>query len=247
MKDIHNHILFGIDDGSDSYQKSIEILNTLRSRGVTDIVATPHYIIGTNYNSNNKKKLELIKKLQKDTSIKLYIGNEVYIDNNILEYIKNGEISTINNSKYLLMELPLNEKMDSYKDIIFNLRNNDIIPVIAHPERYHYMNINELESLINQGCIFQGNISSLSGKYGKNAKKNLELLLKKHMIHVLGTDTHTHVVDLETCYERLSNLVDEKMYDELLCKNFEKIVNNKDIEVYEIVKVGNIFKKEKIL
>lgn len=246
MKDIHNHLLYGIDDGSDTFDKSIQLLKELNDRGVTDIVLTPHYIIGTNYNSSNKEKLKLLKKLQKETNIKLYLGNEVYIDNNIIEYIKKGEISTINNSRYLLMELPLKEKLENTKDIIFNLRREGIIPIIAHPERYHHLDIKYLEELIYQGCLFQGNISSLTGKYGKFAKENLELLLKKHMIHVLGTDTHKHVVDLDIAYNILNKILDKDMYDEILCKNFDKIVNNKDIEVYEIVKVGKFFKKEKI-
>lgn len=245
MKDIHTHLLYGIDDGSNTFEKSIELLEELYKRGVTDIVLTPHYIIGTNYNSSNKEKLKLLKKLQSKTNIKLYLGNEVYIDNNIIDYIKNGEISTINNSKYLLMELPLKEKLSTTNDIIFGLRREGIVPIIAHPERYHYLDIKYLEDLINQGCLLQGNITSLAGKYGKNAKENLELLIKKHMIHVLGTDTHKHVVDLSEAYDILKKLLDKDMYDELLCKNFDKIVNNKDVEAYEILKVGSFFKKEK--
>ena len=247
MKDIHNHILYNIDDGSNSYQKSIEILNNLEQRGVTDIVATPHYIIGTNYNSDNKKKLELLNKLKKETNINLYIGNEVYIDNNILDYIKSNEISTINNSRYLLVELPLNEKLECANDIIFELRNNGIVPILAHPERYHYLTIEDLKKFIDQGCLLQGNITSLLGKYGKNAKDNLKLLIKKRMIHVLGTDTHlTSTIDIEKCLEILKELVDEDIYMDLLELNFDKIINNEKLVSYEIVDKKTWFKKEKV-
>ena len=60
---IHNHFIYGIDDGSTSLEQSIKILNILEKGGVTDIVVTPHYIEGTNYNSNNKTKQSLLKKL----------------------------------------------------------------------------------------------------------------------------------------------------------------------------------------
>ena len=246
MKDIHNHLLYGIDDGSDSLDTSIHLLNDLKHRGVTDIVLTPHYIIGTDYNINNSSKIEIMNELQKHTDIKLYMGNEVFIDNNILEYIKKGEISTINNSRYLLMELPLDEKLESANEIIFRLRDGGIIPVIAHPERYHYLSIKDMEKLIDQGCLFQGNISSLIGKYGKSAKKNLELLIRKHMIHVLGTDIHLHVFDIEKCKSILKKLVEKDIYDDMMCNNFDKIVNNKDVDIYPIIKVGNFFKREKI-
>lgn len=247
MKDIHNHLLYGIDDGSDNYKRSVEILNNLSREGVTDIVVTPHYIIGSNYNSNNKTKEELIKKLQKETNIKLYIGNEVYIDNGIIENIKMGNISTINNSNYLLIELPLRESLDCAKDIIFDLRNNGIIPIIAHPERYHYLKLEDLVTFIDMGCLLQGNITSLNNKYGKNAKRNLELLLKKHMIHVLGTDTHNNGdINLNDCRSLLKKIVDDKMYNDLINNNFSKIINNDRVEAYEIISKKGIFKREKI-
>jgi len=247
MKDIHNHILYNIDDGSNSYQKSIEILNNLEQRGVTDIVATPHYIIGTNYNSDNKKKLELLNKLKGETNINLYIGNEVYLDTDILEYINNKQISTINNSRYLLVELPLNEKLECANEIVFELRNNDIVPVLAHPERYHYLTLDDLRKFIDQGCLLQGNLPSLLGKYGKEAKDNLKLLLKKRMIHVLGTDTHlTSNIDIEKCLEILKQLVDKDIYLDLVERNFDRIINNEKIISYEIIDKKHWFKKEKI-
>ena len=244
MKDIHNHLLYNIDDGSISLEDSIEILNDLYGKGVTDIVLTPHYIIGTNYNSNNKKKMELLKKLKQNTKVNLYLGNEIYLDNNIIDYIKKGEISTINNSKYLLVELPLSEKLDSAKDIIFELVSNGAVPIIAHPERYHYLSLKDLEDFINQGCLLQGNISSLIGKYGEDAKKNLELLLKKHMIHVLGTDTHRHKIDITSCLNSLKAIIDENMFNDLTINNFDNIVNDKDVEAYEIIDTKGFFKEK---
>lgn len=246
MKDIHNHLMFEVDDGSTDIELSIKNLKKMEEEGVTEIMLTPHYIIGTNYNTNNKEKQKKLKQLQEHTKIKLYLGNEVFIDNNIIEYLKKDEISTLNNSRYLLIELPLTSKLDKVEDIIFELRNNNIIPVIAHPERYHYITLDELIKYIDQGCLLQGNISTLSGKYGKRAKQNLQLLLKKHMIHILGTDTHTNVIDLKQCNEELSQLIDSKMIKEITYKNFDKIINNQEINQYDIIKSKNIFKKERI-
>lgn len=246
MKDIHNHLLYGIDDGSDSLDKSISILKQMECCGVTDIVLTPHYIIGTNYNKGNDFKLERLNELQRYTSIKLYLGNEVFIDNNIIKYIKNNEISSINGSRYVLIELPLNEYLMSMNDIIFDLRNNGYIPIIAHPERYHYMNLDDLINLINQGCLLQGNITSLIGKYGNNSKDNLILLLKKHMIHFLGTDTHGSLANIDICLNKLSRIVSSEMKDDLLCLNFDKVINNKEIIPYNIIEVKSLFKKEMI-
>ena len=247
MKDIHNHILYGIDDGSISYLDSIRILKELEQEQIHDILLTPHYIIGSDYNANNKKKIELLNTLKNKTSVNLYIGNEVYIDNDIIDYIKKGMISTINNTRYLLIELPLNEKLEIMYDIIFELRSYGVIPIVAHPERYHYLKLEDLIKLIDQGCLLQGNITSLNNKYGKDAKDNLILLLKKHMIHVLGTDTHRNgKINLKEALDTLKKIVDVEIYKDLTYRNFDKIINDIDINTYEIVNTSNIFKKEKL-
>ncbi len=70
------------------------------------------------------------------------------------------------------------------------------------------------------------------------------MLIKKNMIHILGTDTHRHLDDLNTCYEKLKKLVDEKMYDDLTWRNFDKIVNGEKVSTYEIIKLKELFTKE---
>ncbi len=246
MRDLHNHLLFGIDDGSASLEESIELLKEMENSRVTDIMLTPHYITGSDYNANNKKKLALLEQLKDKTNINLYLGNEVYIDNNVLENIKKGEISTLNNSRYVLIEFPLNEKLELCPTIIKNLIMSGYVPIIAHPERYHYYDLEFFQELIEEGCLLQGNITSLCGKYGGNAKHNLELLVKKHMIHFMGTDTHRSIYPLNDCYILLSKIVDLNMYKDITANNFMKVVNNEKIEPYEIVKAGGLFTIEKI-
>lgn len=247
MKDLHNHLLYGIDDGSRTIEESIILLHKMESEGVTDIVLTPHYIIGTQYNCNNEKKKELLERLKGYTSINLYLGNEVFLDNGINEYIENGEITTINNTKYLLIEFPLNKNLEYGIEMVDNLIKKGYIPIIAHPERYHYFELKDLEYLVNSGCLLQGNITSLMGKYGNSSKKNLEMLIKKHMIHLLGTDTHRNVLDLKECCSILKKITDDNMYKDLLENNFDRVINNQKVSKYDIVKLKGFFTKEKIL
>lgn len=247
MKDIHSHILYGIDDGSRDLDESITILKKLEKNNITDLVLTPHYIIGSKYDCDNKKKKEILDKLQKNTSIKLYLGNEIYIDNDILKYINEDKISSINGTKYILVEFPLSRKLSCVEELIFNLRNNDYIPIIAHPERYHYFTIDDLIKLVDLGCLFQGNITSLIGKYGRDAKNNLELLLKKQMISVLGTDTHRDFdYGIDEALLKLEKLVDSNYYNDLVEDNFDKIINNKNVPKYKIKTTKTFFRKEKI-
>ena len=247
MKDLHAHILYGIDDGSKDYENSIDILKKMEQNSITEIVLTPHYIIGSKYNSDNKTKKKLLESLKNKTKLKLYIGNEIYIDNDILEYIEKDKISSINNTKYLLVEFPLSRKLTCMYELIFELRKNNYIPIIAHPERYHYLKLDDLEKLIEGGCLFQGNITSLLNKYGSYAKRNFELLIKKHMIHVLGTDTHRDFdYNLEEALNKLKKITSSEYYMDLTERNFDKIVSNKKVNTYDIVKTHSFFRKEKI-
>ena len=168
--DIHSHILYNIDDGSKSLEESINIIKEHIKMGFTDIVVTPHYIENTKYIANNLTKQNILKKLKEELkkqniNINLYLGNEVFINNNIEELINNKEISTINNSKYILIEFPMNQKPKDVNNIIYELRIKGIIPIIAHPERYDYVEKNPdiVNEWIEEGAILQSN-------YGREIK-----------------------------------------------------------------------------
>ena len=121
MRDLHNHLLYGIDDGSRTLDESIKLLGELEKNKVTDVMFTPHYIIGSNYSANNRVKRELVEELKKHTTMNLYFGNEVYIDNDIVDFLEKDEISTLNGTRYILIEFPLNEKLESAESIVQNI------------------------------------------------------------------------------------------------------------------------------
>ena len=255
MIDIHAHILPGIDDGSRSMDESIEILKKASSCGVTDIFVTPHYITGSKYMANNATKKELLSNLKREIKkrnidIKLYLGNEVFIENNMLELKDKDQIYTLNNGKYLLFELPLNYEFNGILDVIFNLRCKKIIPIIAHPERYAFLKKNPVlvHDLIDAGALLQCNIGSFFGMYGNDAKKTVMLFLKHNMITFISSDIHRRN---NTMYEKIDELkkllkqfISEEEIDNLLGENARRIINKEVIEVasYTPIKKG-FFKK----
>lgn len=236
MRDIHSHILYGIDDGARTIHESIHILDLLYEKGVTDIILTPHYIKGTKYNTNNKEKFNLFTNLKNNyKKINLYLGNEVYIDEDIINLLKKGEIATLNNSKYLLIELPMNSEIKNLDDIIYELMKNGIVPIITHPERYLYVqkDIKYIDKLIDSGVLFQGNYESLFGRYGKKSEKTLKKLLKKNYISFLGSDIHreNHIDHTHLIYKKLLKILkDDKKVRELLNTNILKVINNEEIK-----------------
>jgi len=238
--DLHSHVLYGIDDGSKTIEESIEILKQYEEMGFKNIIATPHYIEETTYNSNNKQKKEIIKKLNQQIkknklNINIHIGNELYISNNILELLSKKEISTLNNSKYLLIELPMNNEISNLNNIVFELLSNDIIPIIAHPERYSYIqkDIKKIEKLVNQGVLLQINYGSIIGLYGKQAKKISKKMLKNNLVSLLGTDIHhpnnETYININKIRKKLVKIVCKQKAHELMLENPNKIINNSTI------------------
>lgn len=237
MIDIHTHILHGIDDGPNTLEESIEIIKQAQKNNITDIVLTPHYIKNSRYNANNSNKSLLLKELKKELkkrniNINLYLGNEVYITDEIISLYK--EISTINNSRYILIELPLNHKYLFTEKVINELINNHLIPIIAHPERYtkYYKDYHFFETLVEKGCLLQGNIGSLYGIYGLKSKKMLKELLKRNLIHIIASDIHkptSKIYKKSISKPILKILKKQSKVDDLLINNPKKIINNLDI------------------
>jgi len=140
----------------------------------------------------------------------------------------------LNKTKYMLIELPLNNEYKIIDDVLNEIKVNGLIPIIAHPERYssYYGNYDFFNHLIQNGCLLQGNIGSLAGKYGKNAKKMLKNLLKRDMITVIGTDIHhsgSSILDInvEKCLKKI--VKDPEKIEALMFKNAMKIIKNEKI------------------
>ena len=231
MTDIHSHILFDVDDGCSTLKESIELLKKMHDIGFNDIILTPHYIDGSEYNSNNIEKISKFKELKEEIQkekldINIYLGNEIFINNNIYELIKNKNIYTLNNSNYILVELPFHNQIVNLEDIIYELKIKGITPIIAHPERYTYFqkNYKEVDRLKEEGFLFQANYSSILGYYGKEAQKLLKYMLKKRYIDYLGTDVHkiskTYVIDnFEKIEKKIIKITKKDYYEEILNNN----------------------------
>jgi len=246
MVDIHSHILPNLDDGAKSIEESISIVKKACDIGVTDLVVTPHFVFGSSYNANNKVKLnkfnELNKIIKKEKkNINLYLGNEVFVDNNLLDFIEKDYIMTINNSRYLFFELPMNGSYSGIEDLIFKLKTSGYIPIIAHPERYSIFkdNISLVERFIELGVLFQCNIGSFFGLYGERAKDVVLLLLKHQCIHFIASDTHHYenvfYDKIDELKQMLEKYIDKKEIDNLLVNNAKCVLENKTFDVLDVI------------
>ena len=180
---------------------------------------------------------ELFNELKKwvdisSININIYLGNEVYITEDYLSLSK--EISTINNSRYILIELPLNTKYNLIFESLNKLKKKNLIPIIAHPERYmaYYEDYDFFNNLRKIGCLLQGNIGSIYGNYGKKSKKMIIYMLENNMLDFLASDIHHSnniIYDKDIKRDIFKIVKDKEVVEKLLNTNAEKVLNDIDI------------------
>jgi len=242
MIDIHSHILPGIDDGSRSIDETMEMLKEAEKAGFKEIITTPHYFEGY-YEINEILRAQLINNIKaqmnaQKVSVSLYIGNEIYMTENIMDNVKLKKASSLNYKKYVLIEFDLNVKPMNMLNLIYKILKERYVPILAHPERYRFIQQDPivLNELTSNGVLLQCNYGSFIGMYGKKAEIIAKKLLKNNMISFLGTDAHR----AKSVYEKvpeiikeLTDLVGEAKVDEITDSNQRKVLCNKDIEVSE--------------
>jgi protein-tyrosine phosphatase len=197
MIDIHSHLIFDVDDGSRSLEESINILSMMYEAGVTDMIITPHYIIDSKYMSSkdiNEDKLKQIKEElnKRNINMNLSLGNEIFIDNKIFEYLKDNKVSTLNNTKYILVELPMSGIYEGYLDILYSLVHKGYKVILAHPERYisFQKDFNKVYEVLELGVLLQSNYGSILGDYGLGSKRMIKRLMKEKLITYFSSDIH---------------------------------------------------------
>lgn len=246
MIDVHSHIIPKIDDGATSFEESYTMFNEAVKTGFTDIIATSHYIEDY-YETDCVERqawIEAMNKALKENNINLNIhsGNEIYITQNLVKLIKEKKASTLAGSKYVLFELPMNNNIVYLNETIFEIKSSGFVPIIAHPERYAFVqrNPNMLIDLIKQGVLFQGNYASIIGRYGNHAKNTIKKLLKANMIHFLGTDCHRKndiYIQMNDIIQELEKLLGVEMLEKLTTINPSHIIKNEEFSIPDIIKI----------
>lgn len=193
--DIHSHILFGIDDGAKTLEDSNFLMESLKSFGFGKCIATPHTIEQVWNNTSEgilNKKQELIQKSPVLTSeLKLEAASEYMINEGFITLYENKQLLTLKGN-YVLVEISYLSAPLGLYEILFQLQLAGYTPILAHPERYGYFhhNFEEYAKLKKAGCLFQMNLLSSVGYYGKEVCEVANQLLKKGMIDFTGSDVH---------------------------------------------------------
>lgn len=193
--DIHCHILPGIDDGSPSVERSLELVERMQGWGIERIYASPHITQGTFPNTHQtiddaRTKLQTALTAA-NSDIRLGNWAENRLDDLFAENHANGTLHTLP-GKLLLVENSFIQEPMGFDNLMFELQVEGFNPVLAHPERYYYYHgdISRYKAIHNAGVAFQINLLSLAGYYGKDEKRVAEKLIEAGLVDYIGTDLH---------------------------------------------------------
>ncbi len=225
--DMHSHLIPGIDDGAPDIETSLKLIGGLHSLGYKKIITTPH-IMWDMYKNTREiilERLEWLRTTVKEAELDIEIdaAAEYFLDDHVAGLLANNEPLLTVSGNMVLVEFSMAYPSHSLKGILFDMQMQGYQPIIAHPERYIYLDQNKgfYEELKDIGCLFQVNILSLAGYYGKSVQELAQYLMKKEYYDLVGTDLH-HFGHLEALSSRPALAAQlKKLLDSGKIKNFE--------------------------
>ncbi|AFL87947.1 capsular polysaccharide biosynthesis protein [Terriglobus roseus DSM 18391] len=197
MVDIHQHLLFGIDDGSKSLEQSVAMVQMAMEDGITHVVATPHANDRYSYDrARNEGLLQQIREaLPPDVAAAMTLGLGCDFHLNF-ENTEDARVHkrryTINEKEYLLIELPDIGISNRIDEILYNLRIGGMTPILTHPERNVTLQRTpgKLQEWVANGLLLQVTAGSVLGTFGHTAESLAWSLLKQNSVHFIATDAH---------------------------------------------------------
>ncbi|MDO4332590.1 MAG: hypothetical protein Q4C58_07850 [Eubacteriales bacterium] len=237
--DIHSHILPGVDDGSQSMEESLLMLEIAEKENIHKIILTPHQKPDrkcVSVDGIERRMLQLQDELRRrHIDIELYPGSEILYSHDAGERLLNGSICTLAGSHYALVEFMPDENWPYIRDGLYGLICSGYWPVVAHVERYMHVvkNLDRVQELIEMGCYIQINSGSLTGDWGFETKRTCVNLVKNHLVHFIGTDAHrgtgSRVPKMAKCAAVLKKKAGDRYAEELLFENAENIFEDTEI------------------
>lgn len=222
MIDIHHHGLFGVDDGAQTIEDSILMIDQAIENNITDIILTPHYNVYFKNRDKIEENFETLKEKVKDKPINLYLGYEARYNMNDSSFSD----KRLNNTRFLLLEFSTRRPTD-VEEISYTLSTQNIIPIIAHIERYHYLNKSSYYDIKSHSLI-QVNADAILGKaFNKKDTKIARFLLKKRLVDFVASDAHNTTDrrnDMLKAYQFVSKKYGTAYADKIFRENAEKII-----------------------
>lgn len=194
--DMHSHLIPGIDDGAPDLNASMYLIQGLMSLGYKKIITTPH-IMWDMYKNTSAIILSGLKTVTEELdrrkiSVEFHAAAEYFMDDHFAKLLEDDQPLLTIKDNLVLVEFSFVKAPMDFKEILFEMQIKGYQPILAHPERYLYFGANKewYTQIKDTGCLFQLNLLSLSGFYGKAPMELAHFLIKSKYVNLLGTDLH---------------------------------------------------------
>lgn len=244
MIDIHSHVLPGIDDGADSMETALEMLAMAADSGVDTLVTTPHCNIPGEFDNYVSEELkELWQRLESETRraripVRLCQGMEIFATRELPELLSGGRAWTLNHTNYFLTEFSFGEDPGFCWDILQECRSRGFHPIIAHPERYYF--VQDDPQIAYEWCRagygLQINKGSLLGRFGRQARITADLLTEHGLVACVASDAHSafqRTTDMGEVREYLTEAYGERYAHLFLEENPQRILSGRELLGFE--------------
>lgn len=224
--DIHSHIIPNVDDGPKSFEESLKMIQKMSDDGIKTVIATPH-VQKAVANTTRQFQVDQFYKLKekaKDIKIDLVLGAEINYNEDINT---NFEKYLLGNSNYILMEFPYHRDTP-INDIMKGIIEQGFKPIVAHIERYTYLNRVDYNDIINTGALLQVNASSILNERSRFENEAANYLIENKLIDFIGSDAHAlnrRPPNLGEAYTYLKNEIDKEYLNLIFYKNALDIID----------------------
>lgn len=233
--DIHNHILFGVDDGARSETEMYRLIDASYADGVRHLCFTPHYHPG--YFGEHQEQIAAAFALAKAYAaqncpdLKLYLGNELRYERSCIEWLERGRCRTLNGTRFLLVDFLYPEPAENILDAMLRVLNSGYTPVLAHVERYEklHCDLREIDRLKSRGVILQVDAQSLLGGLGLGSKVRARRLLAAGAVDLIASDAHnltSRPPQLSACFAFVSRKYGADYASHLFLKEPRRILED---------------------
>lgn len=243
MIDLHCHLLPGVDDGSKSMDISLKLANDAVRDGIDYALLTPHHMNGV-YLNHKKVVIQQAQEFQMELDrheipLKVFPGQEVRINGDLLTALDQDDILFADEGgRYLMLEFPDDDVPSYTSNMIYELMQRGIIPVIVHPERNTKIMKQRdiLYDLLSRGCLSQITAGSYVGTFGHKVQKFSKQLIQTGQAYVFASDAHDlpgRKYEMRQAFDKLQHEFDHELADQYQ-QNARSIINGENVSLNDL-------------
>ncbi len=204
MIDLHCHVLPGIDDGPATLEDSLSLARIAAAAGTRMLVATPHVSgrYGNDAATIARAVAELNERLAAEAIVtaagvplEVRAGAEVALT--VIAELDPAELArlTLGGGPWLLVEPPFAAPAPNLDALLLELQHEGRRIVLAHPERCAAFQRDPpmLARLVRAGMVTSVTASSLTGRFGEEARAFALTLAREGLLHNVASDAHDDV------------------------------------------------------